>query len=301
MVSVVMKRSSPRLGIESPSATWGGSSLAGSGYLLSHSNCNHSNRNHSNCNHSNRNHSNCNHSNRNHNYRNHSNRNHTYCNHSNCNHTYRNHSNRNHTYCNHSNCNHTYRNHSNRNHTYCNHSNCNHTYRNHSNCNHTYRNRSNCNHNYHNHSNRNHTSHIRFIPCICMATEPRFKPFMLGSGVCGCEKGYTEVMTTHGFLDYCTKTPGGDTRKADVKTSSGRLKPGPSHIQDFFSEWSLQPLSPDGRIKMWVYGATAGGFILILFIITVSFLFCSRPVKQSKTPSPPQKALALAYDGDVDM
>uniref|UniRef100_A0A3B1IIX4 Thrombospondin type-1 domain-containing protein 7A n=1 Tax=Astyanax mexicanus TaxID=7994 RepID=A0A3B1IIX4_ASTMX len=79
---------------------------------------------------------------------------------------------------------------------------------------------------------------------------PCTKPFShcKQSGVCGCEKGYTDVMTTHGFLDYCTKTPGGDTRKADVKTSSGRIKPGPSHIQDFFSEWSLQPLSPGTRL-----------------------------------------------------
>ncbi|XP_066542938.1 thrombospondin type-1 domain-containing protein 7B [Hoplias malabaricus] len=132
---------------------------------------------------------------------------------------------------------------------------------------------------------------------------PCTKPFShcKQSGVCGCERGYTEVMTSHGFLDYCTRTPGGDNRKADVKTSSGRLKPGPSHIQDFFSEWSLQPLSPDGRIKMWVYGATAGGFILILFIIAVSFLLCGRPVKPSKNPCPQQKALSLAYDGDVDM
>ncbi|XP_076858362.1 thrombospondin type-1 domain-containing protein 7B-like [Brachyhypopomus gauderio] len=132
---------------------------------------------------------------------------------------------------------------------------------------------------------------------------PCTKPFSQckQSGVCGCERGYTEVMTTHGFLDYCTKTPGGDNRKADVKTSSGRLKPGPSHIQDFFSEWPLHALSPDGRIKMWVYGATAGGFVLILFIVAVSFLLCSRPAKQSKNLSPPQKALALAYDGDVDM
>ncbi|KAF4086551.1 hypothetical protein AMELA_G00084810 [Ameiurus melas] len=133
---------------------------------------------------------------------------------------------------------------------------------------------------------------------------PCTKPFShcKQSGVCGCEKGYTEVMNTHGFLDYCTRTPGGagDTRKADVKSSSGRVKPGPSQIHDFFGEWSLQALSPDGRIKMWVYGATAGGFILILFIITVSFLFCSRPVKQSNSP-PLQKALSLAYDGDVDM
>ncbi|KTG45268.1 hypothetical protein cypCar_00017753, partial [Cyprinus carpio] len=123
---------------------------------------------------------------------------------------------------------------------------------------------------------------------------------ILQSGVCGCEKGYTEVMTTHGFLDYCTKTPGADNKKADVKTSSGRLKPGTTQIQDFFGEWSLQPLGPDGRIKLWVYGLTAGGFILILFIIAVAFLFC-KPSKQSKSASPPQKPLTLAYDGDVDM
>ncbi|XP_062861779.1 thrombospondin type-1 domain-containing protein 7B, partial [Trichomycterus rosablanca] len=133
---------------------------------------------------------------------------------------------------------------------------------------------------------------------------PCTKPFShcKQSGVCGCEKGYTEVMNTHGFLDYCTRNPGGagDTRKADVKSSSGRVKPGPSQIHDFFGEWSLQVISPDGRIKMWVYGATAGGFILLLFIIAVSFLFC-RPVEQSKNSPPLQKALSLAYDGDVDM
>lgn len=67
----------------------------------------------------------------------------------------------------------------------------------------------------------------------------------LQSGVCGCEKGYTEVMTTHGFLDYCTRTPGVDTnKKADVKTSSGRLKPGPSQAQDLFNEWTLRPVGP---------------------------------------------------------
>lgn len=131
---------------------------------------------------------------------------------------------------------------------------------------------------------------------------PCTKPFShcKQSGVCGCERGYTEVMSTHGFLDYCTKTPGADNKKADVKTSSGRLKPGTTQIQDFFGEWSLQPLGPDGRLKLWVYGLTAGGFFLILFIIAVAFLFCKLP-KQSKSASPPQKPLTLAYDGDVDM
>lgn len=70
------------------------------------------------------------------------------------------------------------------------------------------------------------------------------------SGVCGCEKGYTEVMTTHGFLDYCTRTPGADNKKADVKTNSGRLKPGPSQAQDFFNEWTLRPVGPGTETEL---------------------------------------------------
>uniref|UniRef100_A0A8C6TPE6 Thrombospondin, type I, domain containing 7Ba n=1 Tax=Neogobius melanostomus TaxID=47308 RepID=A0A8C6TPE6_9GOBI len=90
------------------------------------------------------------------------------------------------------------------------------------------------------------------------------------SGVCGCERGYTEVMTTHGFLDYCTRTPGVDSyKKADVKTNSGRFKPGPTQTRDLFTEWTLRPVGPDGRVKMWVYAVIAVGFILILFIITL--------------------------------
>ncbi|XP_056290680.1 thrombospondin type-1 domain-containing protein 7B isoform X1 [Pseudoliparis swirei] len=132
---------------------------------------------------------------------------------------------------------------------------------------------------------------------------PCTKPFShcTPSGVCGCEKGYTEVMTTHGFLDYCTRTPGVDTnKKADVKTNSGRLKPGPSKAQDLFSEWTLRPVGPDGRVKLWVYAVTAVGFIFILFIIALSFLVC-KPSKSTKTSPPPQKPLTLAYDGDIDM
>lgn len=79
------------------------------------------------------------------------------------------------------------------------------------------------------------------------------------SGVCGCERGYTEVMTTHGFLDYCTRTPGVDSsKKADVKTNSGRSKPRPSQGQDLFSEWTLRPIGPgtemvftDSRQRVW--------------------------------------------------
>ncbi|XP_024919574.1 thrombospondin type-1 domain-containing protein 7B [Cynoglossus semilaevis] len=132
---------------------------------------------------------------------------------------------------------------------------------------------------------------------------PCTKPFShcTPSGVCGCEKGYTEVMTTHGFLDYCTRTPGLDNnKKADVKTNSGRLRPGPAQNQDLFSEWSLPPVGPDGRVKLWVYAVTAFGFVVILFVITLSYLLC-KPSKSTKTSAPPQKPLTLAYDGDMDM
>uniref|UniRef100_A0A3P8SWS5 Thrombospondin type 1 domain containing 7B n=1 Tax=Amphiprion percula TaxID=161767 RepID=A0A3P8SWS5_AMPPE len=130
---------------------------------------------------------------------------------------------------------------------------------------------------------------------------PCTKPFShcTPSGVCGCEKGYTEVMTTHGFLDYCTRTPGVDNnKKADVKTNSGRLKPGPSQAKDLFNEWTLRPVGP-GRVKLWVYAVTAVGFIFILFIIALSFLV--KPSKTTKASPPPQKPLTLAYDGDMDM
>ncbi|CAB1457541.1 unnamed protein product [Pleuronectes platessa] len=132
---------------------------------------------------------------------------------------------------------------------------------------------------------------------------PCAKPFShcTPSGVCGCERGYTEVMTTHGFLDYCTRTPGVDNhKKADVKTNSGRLKPGPSQARDLFNEWTLRPVGPDGRVKLWVYAVTALGFIVILFIVTLTFLVC-KPSKTTKTCPPPQKPLTLAYDGDMDM
>ncbi len=84
------------------------------------------------------------------------------------------------------------------------------------------------------------------VNAVLLASPPNAQ-----SGVCGCERGYTEVMTTHGFLDYCTRTPGADNnKKADVKTSSGRLKPGPSQAQDLFNEWTLRPVGPGTEMEI---------------------------------------------------
>lgn len=64
------------------------------------------------------------------------------------------------------------------------------------------------------------------------------------NGVCGCEKGFTEVMTSYGFLDYCTRTPGLDHKKADVKSTAGRLRPEHTRNKNLMKDWALQPLGP---------------------------------------------------------
>ncbi|RMC18815.1 hypothetical protein DUI87_04711 [Hirundo rustica rustica] len=56
----------------------------------------------------------------------------------------------------------------------------------------------------------------------------------------------------------------------------------------------------DGKLKIWVYGVSAGGFFIIIFLIFTSYLMCKK-TKQHQSPPPQQKPLTLAYDGDIDM
>ncbi|XP_014796606.1 PREDICTED: thrombospondin type-1 domain-containing protein 7B isoform X1 [Calidris pugnax] len=128
------------------------------------------------------------------------------------------------------------------------------------------------------------------------------KPFSYCTqrGVCGCERGYTEIMRSNGFLDYCMKVPGLEDKKADVKTIAGKNKPVNSKMHDIFKGWSIQPFNPDGKLKMWVYGVSAGGFLIIVFLIFTSYLMCKKTKQHQSTP-PQQKPLTLAYDGDIDM
>ncbi|XP_068051274.1 thrombospondin type-1 domain-containing protein 7B isoform X2 [Anomalospiza imberbis] len=131
---------------------------------------------------------------------------------------------------------------------------------------------------------------------------PCKKPFSYCTqrGVCGCERGYTEVMRSNGLLDYCVKVPGLEDKKADVKTIAGKNKPVNSKMHDIFKGWSIQPFNPDGKLKIWVYGVSAGGFFIIIFLIFTSYLMCKK-TKQHQSPPPQQKPLTLAYDGDIDM
>ncbi|XP_069717652.1 thrombospondin type-1 domain-containing protein 7B isoform X1 [Phaenicophaeus curvirostris] len=131
---------------------------------------------------------------------------------------------------------------------------------------------------------------------------PCRKPFSYCTqkGVCGCERGYTEIMRSNGFLDYCMKVPGLEDKKADVKTIAGKNKPVNSKMRDIFKGWSIQPFNPDGKLKMWVYGVSVGGFLIVVFLILTSYLMCKNTKQHQSTP-PQQKPLTLAYDGDVDM
>uniref|UniRef100_A0A8C2UC31 Thrombospondin type-1 domain-containing protein 7A n=1 Tax=Coturnix japonica TaxID=93934 RepID=A0A8C2UC31_COTJA len=128
------------------------------------------------------------------------------------------------------------------------------------------------------------------------------KPFSYCTqrGVCGCEGGYTEIMRSNGLLDYCMKVPGLEDKKADVKTIAGKNKPINSKMHDIFKGWSIQPFNPDGKLKMWVYGVSASGFLIIVLLIFTSFLMCKKSKQHQSTP-PQQKPLTLAYDGDIDM
>uniref|UniRef100_A0A3P8VNT9 Thrombospondin type-1 domain-containing protein 7A n=1 Tax=Cynoglossus semilaevis TaxID=244447 RepID=A0A3P8VNT9_CYNSE len=128
-------------------------------------------------------------------------------------------------------------------------------------------------------------------------------------GVCGCEQGYTEVMTSDGLLDQCTVIPvleiptTGDN-KADVKTirALNPTQPASSTPSRVGRTWFLQPFGPDGKVKTWVYGVAAGVFVLLVFIISMTYLACKKPKKpQRRQMNNRLKPLTLAYDGDADM
>ncbi|XP_056154112.1 thrombospondin type-1 domain-containing protein 7A [Lampris incognitus] len=135
------------------------------------------------------------------------------------------------------------------------------------------------------------------------------RSFCTEAGVCGCEEGYTEVMTSDGLLDQCTVIPvleiptAGDS-KADVKTirAFNPTQPAASPPGRAGRTWFLQPFGPDGTLKMWVYGVAAGVFVLLVFIVSMTYLACKKPKKpQRRQMNNRLKPLTLAYDGDADM
>uniref|UniRef100_A0A8C6LSW7 Thrombospondin type-1 domain-containing protein 7A n=1 Tax=Nothobranchius furzeri TaxID=105023 RepID=A0A8C6LSW7_NOTFU len=105
------------------------------------------------------------------------------------------------------------------------------------------------------------------------------KSFCTKAGVCMCEEGYTEVLSSAGELNQCTPIPileiptAGD-KKGDVKTSRAINPTLPTTIQPGRSgrTWYLQPYGPDGKLKMWVYGVAAGAFVLLIFIVSMIYL-----------------------------
>ncbi|KAM8933548.1 thrombospondin type-1 domain-containing protein 7B [Pelodytes ibericus] len=131
---------------------------------------------------------------------------------------------------------------------------------------------------------------------------PCTKPFSycMQSGVCGCEHGYTEIMRSNGFLDYCLKVSGTEFKKADVKKSVEKSKHVNSKIPEIFKGWSIQPFDPEGKVKLWVYCVSAGSFVVIVLLILLSYLICKKP-KEHISFFPQQKPLSFSYDGDIDM
>ncbi|KAK6327655.1 hypothetical protein J4Q44_G00033010 [Coregonus suidteri] len=138
----------------------------------------------------------------------------------------------------------------------------------------------------------------------------RPRSFCIFAGVCGCEEGYTEVMTSDGLLDQCTvipvlEIPTARDNRADVKTIRAVSPTQPSNSLPGRAgrTWFLQPFGPDGKLKTWVYGVAAGAFVLLIFIVSMTFLACKKPKKPQRRQmyNNRLKPLTLAYDGDADM
>ncbi|XP_031442025.1 thrombospondin type-1 domain-containing protein 7A-like [Clupea harengus] len=121
-------------------------------------------------------------------------------------------------------------------------------------------------------------------------------------------------MRSDGLLDQCTLIPvleiptAGDSR-ADVKTIRG-FSPTPPLGDNMPGRsgrtWFLQPFGPDGKLKTWVYGVAAGAFVLMVFIVSMTYLACKKPRKPQRRhhhhhQNNRLKPLTLAYDGDADM
>uniref|UniRef100_A0A7N5ZTZ2 Thrombospondin type-1 domain-containing protein 7A n=1 Tax=Anabas testudineus TaxID=64144 RepID=A0A7N5ZTZ2_ANATE len=123
------------------------------------------------------------------------------------------------------------------------------------------------------------TDHSCHPPC----TKPR--SLCTEAGVCGCEEGYTEVMTSDGLLDQCTVIPvleiptTGDN-KADVKTirAFNPTQPAVSTPGRVGRTWFLQPFGPDGKLKTWVYGVAAGAFVLLILVASLTSVLLAHSV-----------------------
>ncbi|XP_027727807.1 thrombospondin type-1 domain-containing protein 7A [Vombatus ursinus] len=124
---------------------------------------------------------------------------------------------------------------------------------------------------------------------------------------CGCEEGYTEVMSSDGTLEQCTVIPvvvipTVEDQNGDVKTSRAVHPTQPStNPSGRGRTWFLQPFGPDGRLKTWVYGVAAGAFVLLIFVVSMIYLACKKPKKPQRRQNNRLKPLTLAYDGDADM
>ncbi|XP_039199733.1 thrombospondin type-1 domain-containing protein 7A isoform X1 [Crotalus tigris] len=124
--------------------------------------------------------------------------------------------------------------------------------------------------------------------------------------MCVCEQGYTEVMSSNGTLEQCTRIPvvviPTVDHKEDVKTSRA-INPTQTPITTpgRGRTWFLQPFAPDGKLKTWVYGVAAGAFVLLIFVISMVYLACKKPKKPQRRQNNRLKPLTLAYDGDADM
>ncbi|KAJ8372432.1 hypothetical protein AAFF_G00289320 [Aldrovandia affinis] len=97
--------------------------------------------------------------------------------------------------------------------------------------------------------------------------------------------GYREAtgMSSGGALERCELIPalegptaGGTRRGQSAPPAPHPQPPAPQPTANQAGRagrtWFLQPFSPDGRLKTWVYGVAVGVLLLLGFIASMSYL-----------------------------
>uniref|UniRef100_UPI00358FA6F3 thrombospondin type-1 domain-containing protein 7A-like n=1 Tax=Myxine glutinosa TaxID=7769 RepID=UPI00358FA6F3 len=118
---------------------------------------------------------------------------------------------------------------------------------------------------------------------------------------CVCEDGFLGVLSPGGVLEACMRgeesegiflgIPEGFGETTSQGQGAGVLK-----------TWSMEPFDAEGKLKAWVYGIAVAGFVLFIFIISMTCFACKRlkaPLRKAMKKTSPNRT--ASYDGDLDL
>ncbi|XP_019630099.1 PREDICTED: thrombospondin type-1 domain-containing protein 7A-like [Branchiostoma belcheri] len=117
--------------------------------------------------------------------------------------------------------------------------------------------------------------------CIPECNQPH--SFCKQGGICGCEEGYVEALSSDGLLDYCAKVMIGSNGRitlAPTKRVNSDVESSPNGRRGFSF------VNEKGELHTWVYGAIAATSALIIVLVIVIGIACVRMKRRSQRENP---------------